>query len=111
MTEAGGTRSVDELSQYSQIALSEIHKTLGSVQAVFLNHYAVHSVAVPVGAQLWQIAGVRFHREPCASLRTRKPDNCADLGADQISVAAPPLGCVQRKQKLHALSQGNGLIS
>ena len=52
MTEAGVARSVDDLSQYSQIPLSEIHKTLGSVQAVFLNHYAVHSVAVPVGATL-----------------------------------------------------------
>ena len=111
MTEAGGTRLVHELSQYSQIPLSEIHKPLGSVQAVFLDNYAVHSIGAPVAAQLWQIAGVCFHREPCASLRARKPDNCEDLGADQISVSAPPLGCVQRKQKVHALSQGGGLIS
>ncbi len=98
MTEAGITR-LHELSQYSQITLSKIHQHGGLVQAVLLEYYAVYSIAVPVGAQLWQIAGVRFHRKPCARLLTRKPQHCEDLGGDQISVAASPLRCVHRKQK------------
>ncbi len=106
MTEAGETRRVHELSQYPQISLN-----LGSVQAVILENYAVHRVAVPVGAQLSQFAGVRFRRKPCVRLRTLKPQNREDLGGDQVCVAAPPLGCVHRKQKQHTLSQCYGVIS
>ncbi len=111
MTEAGETRRVHELSQYPQISLSKIHQNLGSVQAVFLEQYAVHRVAVLVGAQLLQIAGMRFRRKPCVRLRTLKPQNCEDLGGDQVCVAAPPLGCIHRKQKQHTLSQCYGVIS
>jgi hypothetical protein len=111
VTEAGETSRVYELSQYSQIPLSKIHQPLRLVQAFFLEYYAVYSVAVPVGAHMWQIAGVRFHRKLCASLRTRQPQNCEDLGGDQISVAVPPLGCGHRKQKQHTLGQFDGLIS
>ena len=111
MTEPGGPGSVHELSQYTQISLSKIHQNPGSVQAVFLEQYAVHRVAVPVGAQLLQIAGVRFRRKPCVSLRTLKPQNCEDLGGDQVCVAAPPLECVHRKQKPHTLSECYGVIS
>ena len=82
VTESGQTGSADELSQNSEIPLSKIHYHLGSVQAVFLEDYAVHRVAVPVGAQLWQIAGARFHGKLCARLRTRKQLNCEDLGRD-----------------------------
>ena len=63
VTEAGETSRVHELSQYSQIPLSKIHQPLRLVQAFFLEYYAVYSVAVPVGAHMWQIAGVRFHRK------------------------------------------------
>lgn len=111
MTEAGEARSAHELSQNSEISLSKIHQHLGSVLAALLENYAVYSVAVPVGAHMWQIAGVRFHRKLCASLRTRQPQNCEDLGGDQISVAVPPLGCGHRKQKQHTLGQFDGLIS
>jgi hypothetical protein len=111
VTEAGETRRVHELSQYSQIPLSKIHQHLGSVLAALLENYAVYSVAMPVGAQLLQFAGVRFRRKPCVRLRTGKPQTNEDLGGDQISVAAPPLGCVHRKQKQHTLSQCYGLIS
>ena len=111
VTEAGETRRVHELPQYPQIPLSKIHQHLGSVQAVFLENYAVYSFAVLVGAQLLQFAGVRFCRKPCVRLRTLKPQNCEDLGGDQISVTAPPLGCIHRKQKQHTLGQCYGLIS
>ncbi len=108
MTEAGVIRRVHELSQYSQIPLSKIHQYLGSVQAVFLENYAIYCVAVPVGAQLLQFAVVRFRRKPCVRLRTVKPQTYEDLGGDQISVAAPPLGCVHREQKQHTFSQCYG---
>ena len=80
VTEAGETRRFNELSPNSEISLSKIHQHLGSVQALFLENHAVHSVSMPVRAQLWQNASTRFHWKLCARLLTRKQQNCEDLG-------------------------------